>query len=75
MRKHCQKKTLTYPVETEEITYKRKKKKGVRQAILSQFEPEEVHHELTGAACTCPDCHGELKEIGACIQRNISLIF
>lgn len=70
MRKHCLKKTLTYPVETEEITYKRKKKKGVRKAILSQFEPEEVHHELTGAACTCPDCHGELKEIGACIQRQ-----
>ncbi|MEY8463831.1 IS66 family transposase, partial [Streptococcus merionis] len=61
-------------VETEEITYKRKKKKGVRKAILSQFEPEEVHHELIGDACTCPDCHGELKEIGACIQRQ-ELVF
>ncbi|MTV97213.1 transposase, partial [Streptococcus pneumoniae] len=30
--------TLTYPVEREEITYKRKKAKGKRQAILAQFD-------------------------------------
>ncbi len=30
-RKVCLKKKLTYPVETEIITYKRKKAKGVRQ--------------------------------------------
>ncbi|MDQ8821403.1 IS66 family transposase, partial [Streptococcus ruminantium] len=41
-------KKLTYPVETETITYKRKKTKGVRQAIFSQFTPEIIHHELQG---------------------------
>ena len=61
---------LTYPVETEIITYKRQKSKGKRQLILSQFEPEEVHHELTGKDCMCPDCHSELKDIGACVQRQ-----
>ncbi|WP_238146529.1 IS66 family transposase zinc-finger binding domain-containing protein, partial [Streptococcus suis] len=68
------KKKLTYPVETETITYKRKKAKGVRQAIFSQFTPEIVHHELQGEDCTCPDCHGQLKEIGSTVQRQ-ELIF
>ncbi|SUN58204.1 transposase IS66 [Streptococcus hyointestinalis] len=68
------KKKLTYPVETETITYKRKKAKGVRQAIFSQFTPEIVHHELQGEDCTCPDCHGQLKEIGSAVQRQ-ELVF
>ncbi|ACO21637.1 transposase [Streptococcus pneumoniae] len=66
------KKTLTYPVEREEITYKRKKAKGKRQAILAQFDSEEVHHRLEN--CICPDCQGELKEIGASLQRQ-ELVF
>jgi transposase len=35
-----------FPVETEEITYKRKKSKGKRQALLAQFDSEEFHHQL-----------------------------
>ncbi|MFX3970868.1 IS66 family transposase, partial [Streptococcus suis] len=58
------KKKLTDPVETETITYKRKKAKGVRQAMFSQFTPEIVQHDLQGDYCTCPDCHGQLPEIG-----------
>ncbi|HEM4433234.1 TPA: transposase [Streptococcus suis] len=73
-RKACLKKTLTYPVETETITYKRKKAKGIRQAIFSQFTPEIVHHEVQGEDCTCPDCHGQLKEIGSAVQRQ-ELVF
>ena len=73
-RKACLKKKLTYPVETETITYKRKKAKGVRQAIFSQFTPEIVHHELQGEDCSCPDCHGQLKEIGSTVQRQ-ELVF
>ncbi len=74
MRQVSLKKKLTYPVETETITYKRKKAKGVRQAIFSQFTPEIVHHELQGEDCTCPDCHGQLKEIGSTVQRQ-ELVF
>ena len=43
-----------FPVETEEITYKRKKSKGKRQALLAQFDSEEFHHQLE--KCICPDC-------------------
>ncbi|MDQ8770036.1 IS66 family transposase zinc-finger binding domain-containing protein, partial [Streptococcus ruminantium] len=68
------KKKLTYPVETETITYKRKKTKGVRQAIFSQFTPEIVHHELQGEDCLCPYCQRPLKEIGTTVQRQ-ELIF
>jgi len=33
-----------------------------------------VHYELKGEDCLCPDCHGQLKEIGSCIQRQ-ELVF
>lgn len=62
-----------FPVETEEITYKRKKSKGKRQALLAQFDSEEVHHHQLEESI-CPDCQGELKEIGATLQRQ-ELVF
>lgn len=43
-----------FPVEREEITYKRKKAKGKRQSLLSRFDSEEFHHQLK--KCICPDC-------------------
>ena len=66
------KKKVTVPGNPEEetITYRRKKAKGKWQAIFQQFKPEVIHHELMGKACTCPDCHGRLKEIGSCVQRQ-----
>ena len=69
---------LTWPNNEEEVkaltSDKRKKAKGVRQAIFSQFTPEIIHHELQGEDCTCPDCHGQLKEIGSTVQRQ-ELVF
>ncbi len=61
-----------FPVETEEITYKRKKSKGKRQAILAQFDSEEVHHQVEERIC--PDCQGDLKEIVANIKGK-ELVF
>ncbi len=61
-----------FPVETEEITYKRKKSKGKRQALLAQFDSEEVHHQVEESICS--DCQGDLKEIGATLQRQ-ELVF
>lgn len=63
---------MTYPGQTETITYKRQKSKGKRQAILSQLKAEEVHHRLEEDSC--PDCHGGLKEIEACVKRQ-ELVF
>lgn len=74
MRTIHHRKIETYPVETESITYKLKKAKGVRQAVLSQFTSEIVHHEWQGDDCLCPDCQGPLKEIGSTVQRQ-ELIF
>ncbi|CAI3254512.1 transposase [Enterococcus cecorum] len=55
--------TVSGKPEEETITYRRKKAKGKWQAIFQQFKPEVIHHELTGDACTCPNCHEKLKEI------------
>lgn len=75
MRKQYHKKTETYPVEETEVKgHRRTKKQGNRQATLGQFKPEETHHELTGEDCTCPDCHGQLKEIGSHVYRQ-ELVF
>lgn len=71
-RKNLLKKTQTYPVETETITYKRTKPKGRKQAILDQFQAEEIHHRIE--ECICPDCHEELKEIGSELKRQ-ELVF
>ncbi|MFU2206704.1 hypothetical protein [Streptococcus pluranimalium] len=65
---------MTYPVEMETITYKPKKAKGFRQAVLNQFTPEIVHHELQGQYCLCPDRQGPLKGIGSTVKRQ-ELIF
>lgn len=55
--------------EVEIKTYKRKKKKGRKQAILDQLPAQEIHHRLDDA-CHCPDCHQNLKEIGASSVRQ-----
>ena len=39
---------------------------------LAQFDSEEVHHRLED--CICPDCQGDLKEIGATLQGQ-ELVF
>ncbi|MCM1532950.1 MAG: IS66 family transposase, partial [Ruminococcus flavefaciens] len=63
-------------LETEIITYQRKKKqKGKRQKLLDKFTPEEFHHELTGEDRLCPDCRQELKDIGQqCIRQELVYI-
>ncbi|WP_050277100.1 IS66 family transposase, partial [Streptococcus pneumoniae] len=46
--------------------------KGKRQALLAQFDSEEVHHQVEESIY--PDCQGDLKEIGASLQRQ-ELVF
>ncbi|WP_050207081.1 IS66 family transposase, partial [Streptococcus pneumoniae] len=45
---------------------------GKRQALLAQFDSEEVHHQVEESIY--PDCQGDLKEIGASLQRQ-ELVF
>ena len=69
------KKNLTYPVETEVITYKRKKVKGKRLADLDQLPQVDQHHELLEEDCVCQDCSSPLKEIGSQrIRREVVFI-
>ncbi len=59
-----------FPVETEEITYHRRKHKAKRADILEAFTSEKVHHQLTGKDLLCPDCPKEMKEIGSWSVRQ-----
>lgn len=58
----------------ETITYKRSKHKAKREAILSAFPSEEVHHKLSEAEQICSECQHELKEIGSWTVRK-ELVF
>ena len=55
------------PSKTQSATKasKPKKTKGHKQAILDNFPAEDLHHELSGEACLCPSCQGEMKDIGS----------
>ena len=67
---------MIFPGEEQEesITYKRSKRKAKREAVLSAFPSEEVHHELPKAEQICSDCQHELKEIGSWTVRK-ELVF
>ncbi|MGT2754350.1 IS66 family transposase zinc-finger binding domain-containing protein [Streptococcus ovis] len=58
------------PVETEAVTYTRRKVKGKRQADLDQLPQVERHHVLSEEDCICMDCSSKLKEIGSQIVRR-----
>lgn len=51
-------------------SYRRKKRRGRKQAILDQFPQENIYHELNPAQQTCQDCHHPLKQIGATLVHR-----
>ena len=67
---------MIFPGEEPEetIIYKRSKHKAKREAVLSAFPSEEVHHKLSEAEQICSDCQHELKEIGSWTVRK-ELVF
>ncbi len=50
--------------EIEEITYRRKKKKGKREIDLSALPEEVIVYELDESECNCPNCSGTLEKFG-----------
>jgi len=54
----------------EEITYKRKKQKGKREADFSGLPTEQIVHELPEAERLCPDCGGPLHACGHEVYRR-----
>ena len=61
-------------LETEEITYKRKKRKGKREEDLSSLPVVRVDYELHGDDCRCPSCDTIMRDIGVAIRREIEII-
>ena len=55
--------TESVPDAIQTITYRRQAHTRKRADLLAGFPAEEVHHELDDKHC--PNCHHELKEIGA----------
>jgi len=56
--------------ELEQITYKRKKRKGKREADFSGLPVEQVVHELPEEERTCPDCGGPMHACGHEVYRR-----
>ncbi|WP_288394919.1 IS66 family transposase [uncultured Vagococcus sp.] len=48
----------------EEISYKRKKKKGYKAELTKDLPVKEIHCDLHGQECTCDWCCTSLKHIG-----------
>ncbi|MDB8559588.1 IS66 family transposase zinc-finger binding domain-containing protein [Turicibacter sanguinis] len=55
---------------TEEVTYRRRKRKGCKAELTKELPIEEVHHELHGEACTCDRCGSALKPMGKKVIRE-----
>jgi len=60
--------------ETEEITYKRKKRTGKREEDLSGLPVERINHELPEDKRGCPECGEAMRDIGVDIRRELKLI-
>ena len=61
-------------LETEEITYKRKKRKGKREEDLAGLPVERVDHELPEENRGCPECGEAMRDIGVDVRRELKLV-
>ena len=61
------------PVETETITYTRKKGHG-RNPSVENLPVYRVEHPLPEEKKTCPECHGQLSKMGVDEQRTMEYI-
>jgi len=60
--------------EIEEISYKRKKQKGKREADLSKLETVRIDYELEEDERICPQCEGSLHDMGADLHRELTIV-
>lgn len=52
------------------MTYRRKKKKGHKAALLKDLPVEEIHYYLNEAECTCESCGNKLRPFGQKVVRE-----
>jgi len=60
--------------ETEEITYRRRRQKGKREADLSKLPLEVVEHDIPEEERKCPECGETMREFGADIRDEIKIV-
>jgi len=60
--------------ETEEIAYKRKKRRGKREEDLSDLPVERINYELPESGRICPDCGDIMRDVGVRTRRELKLI-
>ena len=58
----------------EEITYKRRKRKGHREAMLKDLPVETVEYELPEEEQICSSCGGPLHEMSVEVRQEIKVI-
>jgi transposase len=58
----------------EEISYKRKKRKGKRADDLSGLQKVRIDYELPDSERTCPDCGDLMADIGVSIRNELEII-
>ena len=61
-------------LENEEITYTRRKRRGKREADLSNLPIERIDYELMEHERTCPECEELMRDIGVDVRRELKLI-
>jgi transposase/uncharacterized coiled-coil protein SlyX len=66
---------LSLPEPTiEEITYKRKKRKGKRADDLSDLPKDRIDYELPESERSCPECGDLMSDIGVTIRNELEII-
>ena len=60
--------------EIEEISYRRKKRKGKREEDLSGLPVTRVDYELPEEERCCPQCGETMRDIGVDVRRELELI-
>jgi transposase len=60
------------PIEV--VTYTRKKTKGHRQAQLADLPVTEIAYELPEGEQVCPQCNGELHDMGTEVRQEIKIV-
>jgi transposase len=58
----------------EEITYKRRKKKGNNNRILENLPVEVIEYKLSEDELECPACNGPLHEMSKEIRKELKII-
>lgn len=61
-------------LEVEDISYRRKKRRGKREEDLSGLPVKRIDYELPASERACPRCGDTMRDIGVDVRRELELI-